>query len=76
MTSHVTWWKVFQCLIKPEPCMPERSHSRISVDVIFAEYVKIPARNLWAVVGRAQSPSEIAAVYDPFGNAVHATTKS
>jgi len=46
----------------------------ISIDGIFAEYVKIPAKNLWAVDERRVRP-EIAAMYDPFGNAVHATTK-
>jgi len=39
-----------------------------------AQYVKVPAKNLWAVDERRLRP-EIAAIYDPFGNAVHATTK-
>ena len=45
----------------------------ISIDGIFAEYVKIPAKNLWAVDETRVRP-EIAAIFDPFGNAVHATT--
>ncbi|MDH3316765.1 MAG: L-threonine 3-dehydrogenase [Gammaproteobacteria bacterium] len=35
----------------------------------FAEYVVVPASNLWLIP--PQVPSEIAAFFDPFGNAVH-----
>jgi threonine 3-dehydrogenase len=35
----------------------------------FAEYVVVPASNLWQIP--AAIPSEIAAFFDPFGNAVH-----
>lgn len=35
----------------------------------FAEYVVVPASNLWLIP--PQIPSEIAAFFDPFGNAVH-----
>jgi threonine 3-dehydrogenase len=35
----------------------------------FAEYVVVPAANLWLIP--AEIPSEIAAFFDPFGNAVH-----
>ncbi len=44
------------------------------MDGIFAEYVKIPAKNLWAVDPERVRP-EIAAIYDPFGNAIHAAMK-
>src|SRR3989338_1846743 len=53
---------------------PAQSHANQEYLYIFAEYVKIPAKNLWAVDERRVRP-EIAAMYDPFGNAVHATTK-
>ena len=46
----------------------------ISTDGIFASYVKLPAKNLWAVDAKKIRP-EIAAIFDPFGNAVHAITK-
>src|SRR5262245_59633296 len=35
----------------------------------FAEYVIVPAANLWLIP--PEIPSEIAAFFDPFGNAVH-----
>lgn len=72
--SHVTCGRCYQCRIgEGHVCMNEAILG-ISIDGIFAEYVKIPAKNLWAVDTRRVRP-EIAAIYDPFGNAVHATTK-
>ncbi|MFE7774948.1 L-threonine 3-dehydrogenase [Streptomyces sp. NPDC057445] len=38
-------------------------------DGAFAEYVCLPASNVW--VHRAQVDLDIAAIFDPFGNAVH-----
>src|SRR3989344_5082197 len=71
--SHVTCGRCFQCRVGEEHvCMNEQILG-ISTDGIFAEYVKIPAKNLWAVDERRVRP-EVAAIYDPFGNAVHATT--
>jgi threonine 3-dehydrogenase len=42
----------------------------VDVDGVFAAYVAVPAHNLWpAVPGQ---PPEVAALMEPFGNAVHA----
>jgi len=41
----------------------------VNRDGAFAEYVTIPAANLWLIP--AQIPSEFAAFFDPLGNAVH-----
>ncbi|MCK8817548.1 L-threonine 3-dehydrogenase [Natroniella sulfidigena] len=43
----------------------------IGVDTVgcFAEYVSVPAENIWKM--DSDIPLEIAAIYDPFGNAVH-----
>lgn len=38
-------------------------------DGAFAEYLVLPASNLWHV--HPDIPSEVAAIFDPFGNAVH-----
>ncbi|MFD7894848.1 L-threonine 3-dehydrogenase [Streptomyces sp. NPDC059743] len=38
-------------------------------DGAFAEYVALPAANVW--VHRAEVPLDVAAIFDPFGNAVH-----
>ncbi len=71
--SHVTCGRCYQCRIGEGHVCLNEAILGISIDGIFAEYVKIPAKNLWAVDERRVRP-EIAAIYDPFGNAVHATT--
>ncbi len=71
--SHVTCGRCYQCRIGEEHVCMNEAILGISIDGIFAEYVKVPARNLWAVDESRVRP-EIAAIYDPFGNAVHATT--
>jgi threonine 3-dehydrogenase len=71
--SHVTCGRCYQCRIgEGHVCMNEAILG-ISIDGIFAEYVKIPAKNLWAVDQTRIRP-EIAGILDPFGNAVHAAT--
>jgi len=71
--SHVTCGRCYQCRIGEGHVCLNEAILGISIDGIFAEYVKIPAKNLWAVDERRVRP-EIAAIYDPFGNAVHACT--
>jgi threonine 3-dehydrogenase len=72
--SHVTCGKCYQCRIgEANVCMNEAILG-ISINGIFAEYVKIPAKNLWAIDETRIRP-EIAAIMDPFGNAVNAVTK-
>src|SRR3989338_7604838 len=71
--SHVTCGRFYQCRIGEEHVCMNESILGISIDGIFAEYVKIPAKNLWPVDESRLRP-EIAAIYDPFGNAVHATS--
>lgn len=70
--SHVTCGRCYQCRLGEEHVCLNEAILGISIDGIFAEYVKIPAKNLWAVDERRVRP-EIAAIYDPFGNAVHAS---
>lgn len=71
--SHVTCGRCYQCRIgEGEVCINEAILG-ISIDGIFAEYVKVPAKNLWPVDTTRVRP-EIAAIYDPFGNAVHSAT--
>lgn len=72
--SHVTCGRCYQCRLgEGHVCMNEAILG-ISIDGIFAEYVKIPAKNLWAVDESRIRP-EIASIFDPFGNAVHAATR-
>jgi threonine 3-dehydrogenase len=72
--SHVTCGRCYQCRIGEGHVCLNEAILGISINGIFAEYVKVPAKNLWAVDETRVRP-EIAAMYDPFGNAVHATTK-
>ncbi len=72
--SHVTCGRCYQCRIGEGHVCLNEAILGISIDGIFAEYVKIPAKNLWAVDESRVRP-EVAAIYDPFGNAVHAMTK-
>lgn len=72
--SHVTCGRCFQCRIgQSNVCMNEAILG-ITIEGVFAEYVKIPAKNLWAV-DKTRIRPEIAAILDPFGNAVHSLTK-
>lgn len=71
--SHVTCGRCFQCRIGEGHVCLNEAILGISIDGIYAEYVKIPAKNLWAVDESRIRP-EIAAILDPFGNAVHSTT--
>ncbi len=72
--SHVTCGKCYQCRIGENHVCMNESILGISIDGIFAHYVKVPAKNLWAIDKNRIRP-EIAAIFDPFGNAVHAISK-
>ena len=41
----------------------------VQLDGAFAEYVVLPAANVW--VHKSPVPADVAAIFDPFGNAVH-----
>ena len=45
----------------------------VNRDGAFAEYVVVPATNLWVIPD--EIPSELAAFFDPFGNAAHCALK-
>lgn len=72
--SHVTCGRCFNCRIGEQHVCMDDSILGISIDGIFAEYVKIPAKNLWPI-DTSRIRSEIASIMDPFGNAVHTATK-
>ena len=72
--SHVTCGRCFQCRVGEEEVCQDQAILGVSIDGIFAQYVKLPAKNLW-VVDFARIRPEIAAMFDPFGNAVHACSK-
>ncbi len=53
---------------KPHLC-PHTEGIGVNRDGGFAEYVVVPASNLWPIPD--EIPSELAAFFDPFGNAAH-----
>ncbi|HET9016563.1 MAG TPA: L-threonine 3-dehydrogenase [Thermomicrobiaceae bacterium] len=59
-------------------CRTGQAHLCLNMEMVgvtrpgcFAEYIAIPEENLW--VNRPDLPVEIAAIQEPFGNAVHTT---
>ena len=48
---------------------PETRGIGVNIPGAFAEYVVVPSSNLWLIP--PQIPSEIAAFFDPYGNATH-----
>lgn len=72
--SHITCGRCFQCRVGEEEVCQDQAILGISTDGIFAQYAKIPAKNLWQVDFTRIRP-EICAMLDPFGNAVHACSK-
>lgn len=72
--SHVTCGRCFQCRSGELNVCVEEKILGISTDGVFAQYVKLPAKVLW-LTDAVQIRPEIAAMQDPFGNAVHACTK-
>ncbi len=72
--SHVTCGRCFQCRVGEQHVCMNESILGISIDGIFAEYVKVPAKNLWPIDLTRIRP-EVASIMDPFGNAVHTATK-
>jgi threonine 3-dehydrogenase len=64
----------YQCRIGDNHVCADNLIIGISTDGCFAEYVKLPARALWRTDTRRIRP-EVAALQEPFGNAVHACTK-
>lgn len=72
--SHVVDNKCYNCLHgQKEVCMNEKILG-ISHDGGFAEYAKVPAHVVWKTDTSKIRP-EVAAMQEPFGNAVHAASK-
>ena len=72
--SHITCGHCFQCRVGEEEVCQDQKILGISTNGVFATHVKIPARNLWIVDFNRIRP-EVAALLDPFGNAVHSCSK-
>ncbi len=72
--SHIYCGKCHQCRIGDQHVCADDLIIGISYDGCFAELVKLPAKVVWRTNVDKIRP-EVAAVQEPFGNAVHACTK-
>ncbi|MBI2893106.1 MAG: zinc-binding dehydrogenase [Deltaproteobacteria bacterium] len=72
--SHIICWTCHQCRHGDNHVCVDNKIIGISQDGCFADLVKLPASVLWRVDPRKIRP-EVAALQEPFGNAVHACTK-
>ncbi|MEE2827905.1 MAG: zinc-binding dehydrogenase [Myxococcota bacterium] len=72
--SHIICGACYQCRVGDTHVCAEDKIIGISLDGCFAEYLKLPAKSLWATDLSKIRP-EVAAIQEPFGNAVHACTK-
>ena len=72
--SHIVCGACYQCRIGDTHVCADDKIIGISEDGCFAELVKLPAKALWRTDLKKIRP-EVAAVQEPFGNAVHACTK-
>ena len=72
--SHITCGKCLQCRLGQREVCQDTIIIGFSLDGCFAEYIKLPAEVLWLTDTRKIRP-EVAAIQEPFGNAVHACTK-
>lgn len=69
--SHIVCGTCYQCRVGDSHVCERDKIIGISRDGCFAEYVKLPAKALWKTDLERIRP-EVAAVQEPFGNAVHA----
>jgi len=72
--SHIICGACYQCRIGDTHVCADDKIIGISQDGCFAETVKLPAKAVWRTNIDKIRP-EVAAVQEPFGNAVHACTK-
>jgi threonine 3-dehydrogenase len=69
--SHIICGTCYQCRMGDSHVCERDRIIGISQDGCFADYIKIPAKALWRT-DLARIRPEVAAVQEPFGNAVHA----
>lgn len=72
--SHIFCGVCYQCRNGDAHVCADDLIIGISYDGAFADYVKLPAQVIWRTDTKKIRP-EVAAIQEPFGNAVHACTK-
>jgi len=71
--SHIICGTCYQCRIGQTHICARNQIIGITRDGCFAEYIKLPARVLWPTDSK-KIKLKVAALQEPFGNAVHACT--
>ncbi|MBX3181210.1 MAG: zinc-binding dehydrogenase [Polyangiaceae bacterium] len=72
--SHIFCGECHQCQVGDHYVCADDLIIGISAEGVFADYVKLPAKVVWQNDMSRIRP-EVAAIQEPFGNAVHACTK-
>jgi len=72
--SHVVCNQCYQCLRGEKHVCTKEKIIGISQDGCYAEYIKVPEHIVWKTDTSKIRP-EVAAMQEPFGNAVHAASK-
>ncbi len=72
--SHIICNRCYQCRTGQTNVCADDIIIGISRDGCFAEYIKLPAQVLWPT-DKNKIPLKVAAIQEPFGNAVHCCTK-
>jgi len=72
--SHIFCGRCYQCRLGQTHICSDDRIIGVSRDGGFAEYIKLPARVLWPT-DTQRIALEVAAIQEPFGNAVHACTR-
>lgn len=72
--SHIICGRCYQCRMGDTHVCSDDRIIGFSRDGCFAEFIKLPARVLWPTDPK-RIRLEVAAIQEPFGNAVHACTK-
>ncbi|MEX0914768.1 MAG: alcohol dehydrogenase catalytic domain-containing protein, partial [Wenzhouxiangellaceae bacterium] len=67
--GHIVCGVCRNCRAGKQHLCPHTVGIGVNRDGGFAEYVNVPATNLWPIPD--EIPSELAAFFDPFGNAAH-----
>lgn len=70
--SHITCGMCFQCRTGQAHLCPHTKILGVDTEGVFAEYAALPESIIWKN-DRTKLPSDIAALQEPFGNAVYAT---
>lgn len=72
--SHVVCNECYQCLRGEKHVCENEQILGVSHDGVFAEFAKVPAHIIWKTDAARIRP-EVAAIQEPFGNAMHAASK-